>query len=63
MISVSHVFGVFPYDADINQAINDVNNNIISVPASMKSNSTPIEVYESIGLLVDNVIKSHKGEC
>ena len=53
---------MFPYNTESNESLCDENNNIISVPSSMKSTSTPYEVYESIGLLVENVIKSHRGE-
>ena len=53
---------MFPYNTESNESLCDENNNIISVPSSMKSTSTPYEVYESIGHLVETVIKNHKGE-
>jgi len=62
VISFTEIFGLTPYSGGAYEASVSKNILLIKIPARQKSNSNHLEIYENIGLLIDNIIKNYKGE-
>ena len=62
MISFTDIFGLVPFSGGAYEASAPKNIILVKIPATLKSNSNHLEIYENIGLLINNIIRNYSGE-
>ena len=61
-IQFSDIFGLAPYKEGDPEPAYSKNIILLKIPATQKDNSSHLEIFENIGFLIDNIIRTYKGD-